>query len=1068
MTKLVFVVLTCMLLSRALVAQTSWHSGKIIDEQGNAISFASIFLKGKGTGASAKADGSFLIKATAGDTLVISAVNFREQEFSIAAITNAVYVLQAADNALENVTVTTAFNVKLEKRSAPYNAQVIPSEVINIIPQTNLNDALVGKIAGVQFRSQSGAKLNSQAFARLRGGILLSGDAAPVFVVDGTIVVDGNSIDPSTIENITVLKGANATAIFGGFVNSAIVITTKKAKFNKPEVFFNQSVTLDKVGKLPEFQNVYAGGSNGFPLTKYVWQPGHPEDWKALDGKYFHDYTDDASWGPKMEGQEYVPWYAWVPGHKYAFTTSNLVPQPDNIRDFWETGITSNTNIGFSRSGQGYNTRLAFNKQIITGVIPNSKADRNIVTAHLDIDINKFFTTGLDLSYNRQIVYGDFNDGFINTTTGNFYQWNHRQLDMGIMRELRSLLTPTGTTATWNWYHNPAAYNPADPNYFYRCNYWFNFYTFLDNEQWKQNNSRLLGNVYIKANINADLDVKATIRMDESNITTESQINSTLWPLVSSYSTNMQSFSLINYELLLSYRKHINKHIRINAIGGANIATYKLKTLNGATTGGLLVPDLYDVYNSVYPPSISNGRLESRSNAVFAAGDIEFRQYLSANFALRQLWNSTLPANDNSIFCPSAGVSFFPFELLHLESQWLSYLKLYASWGKAPLSPTAYQTNAYFIFSGQWGSNFRMTAGDVASGSNLRGGLLTSYEAGIDIRLFKNKIGLAVDYYHEIAADQPRQINVDASGGLTGMVVNAATVKRSGLEFLLNATILSGKNFTWNITVPVGWLLSNPVTKIIEGQERVQPAGWKSSLDRNSFASVYQVLGKDWGQLIGGGFARNEAGIPLLDSATGLYVAGDANYTYGSVVPKLTGGLQSFLTYKNIFFNFSIDYQHGGKFYSCSEYWGNYSGTLAPSAAVNDNGKNVRDDVAEGGGVHVTGVNSTDGKTPVDMYVSAYTYFRQYRNTRIAEPYIHDLSYIKLRELSIGYNLPVAKWKFTKDFIKKVSIAFIARNPWLIYSASENFDPSEISTVYGEEGQLPPVRSYGLSLNVTF
>ena len=129
--------------------------------------------------------------------------------------------------------------------------------------------------------------------------------------------------------------------------------------------------------------------------------------------------------------------------------------------------------------------------------------------------------------------------------------------------------------------------------------------------------------------------------------------------------------------------------------------------------------------------------------------------------------------------------------------------------------------------------------------------------------------------------------------------------------------------------------------------------------------------------------------------------------------------------------------------------------------------KNVRDDIAEGGGVHVTGVSAADGK-PVDMYVNAYSYFRQYRNTRIAEPYIHSLSYIKLRELSVGYQLPVTKWTFTKNYMKAAVIAFIARNPWLIYSASKNFDPSEISTVYGEEGQQPPVRSYGLNLSVTF
>jgi hypothetical protein len=128
----------------------------------------------------------------------------------------------------------------------------------------------------------------------------------------------------------------------------------------------------------------------------------------------------------------------------------------------------------------------------------------------------------------------------------------------------------------------------------------------------------------------------------------------------------------------------------------------------------------------------------------------------------------------------------------------------------------------------------------------------------------------------------------------------------------------------------------------------------------------------------------------------------------------------------------------------------------------------VRDPVADGGGVHVTGVSSTDGKTPVDMYVDAFTYFHQFRSTRIAEPYIHSLSFVKLRELSIGYNLPVNKWAVTKKFMQAANIAFIARNPWLIYTAAKNYDPSEISRIYGEEGEQPPTRSFGLNLSVTF
>lgn len=409
----------CMCASLSVFSQTEWFNGRIIEANGSPIAFATVTINANKHSITAKADGSFIIKALPKDSILIDAVNFIATAFAVQKESNAVYILSAVPNTLPTVVVSSAFDTKKEKQSTPYSAQLISSETINIIPQQNLNDALVGKIPGVQFRTQSGAKLNSQSFARVRGGLLLGGDAPPLFVVDGTVVPDGSDIDPSIVDNITILKGANATALFGGSFNGAIVITTKKAKQNKVSIQFSQSVMTDKVGRMPALQNMYAGGASS-SLLQYTWQHGHPEEWKALDGKYFNDYTDDASWGPKMEGQEYVPWYSWVPGHQYSLTTAKLVAQPDNIKDFWETGITSNTNLSFAKSGQGYSTRVSFTKQVMTGIIPNSKSDRNIFSGNLNINVNKFISMGFDFSYNRQVVYGDFNDGFINTTTGNF------------------------------------------------------------------------------------------------------------------------------------------------------------------------------------------------------------------------------------------------------------------------------------------------------------------------------------------------------------------------------------------------------------------------------------------------------------------------------------------------------------------------------------------------------------------------------------------------------------------------------------------------------------------------
>lgn len=259
--------------------------------------------------------------------------------------------------------------------------------------------------------------------------------------------------------------------------------------------------------------------------------------------------------------------------------------------------------------------------------------------------------------------------------------------------------------------------------------------------------------------------------------------------------------------------------------------------------------------------------------------------------------------------------------------------------------------------------------------------------------------------------------------------------------------------------------MKNPVTKIIEGQDKLLLGAGSFG---TRYARAFQEINKDWGQLIGGGFTTNAQGQKLINPTTGLYVSGDANYHWGSIVPKITGGFQSLMTFKDFTLNLSLDYQFGGKFFSLTESWGMFSGLLDYTASTNDRGKNVRDPLSEGGGVRVTGVSSVDGKTPVDTYVDGFTYFHQFYSSSIAAPFVHSLSFVKMREISLGYNLPVQRWGLTSKWCKAANIAVIARSPFMIYRETQNFDPSEISDIYGENGQLPPVRSVGFNLSFTF
>lgn len=1055
-------------------AQTKVVTGTVTDAKGSPVPFATILIKGSKLGTTADAEGKFFIKTKTGDVLEISSQGFLKKDVTVASGTSTItMVLEAnAKETLAEVVVTTAFEIKKSARTTPFSAQTITADNLNLIRQPNLNNALAGKVAGVQFRGQSPVALDRDAVLRIRGGSTLNGDLGPIYVVDGTIV-NSFDINPDDVETLTVLKGANATALFGGrAANGAIVITTRKKNGGGGlGVEVNTGVTFDKMYILPKYQNSYMGGANP-TLTTYHWKAGDPVEWKALEGKGFPDYTDDSSWGPAMQGQEYIPWYAWFPGHSRSFQTALLTPQPNNVRDFWNTGVTTNNNISMSKSGQGYVYRLSYTKQFVKGMLPTTSSDRNNINFSASVDINQHFTASTNLTYTAQQINGNFDDGYANQSSGNFNQWFHRDLDFGIMKELRNLKSPIGTFASWNLSSNPDGYDPSNPLNFYGANYWYNQYTHLDQLINSQNRQRMFGDVSLKYKLNNHFYAKGTVRRNqytrsyENILTSELAASATQTGDLPSYSTGYDTYIEDNYELISGYNQRFGQ-LDISATVGGNKLVIHDNYLRANTVNGLNVPGLYSLSNSKAQPNIDNRRNYWETKSLFATGDFEYKKFVSLTWAVRSDWYSTLPAGNNRLVSPSLGAGFVFSEFTKNSLPWLSFGKLFGSWGKKPRDLSVYANNfVYGVNANQWNGNFLMGTPDQLIDPSLKGSLITTYEAGIDLRFFNNKVGLNVTYYNEDNNGEPVGVAQSGVSGYTSKLINAARIKKEGIEVLATATPISRKNFTWQLSMNFSQLIKNPVVALAPGIG----AGGQTLLAGGAFgtrfARAFQEVGSDWGQLIGGGIARNSAGQMLVNPNTGLYVA-DATTHWGSVVPKTNGGIVNSFTYKNFTMGFNLDYQIGGKFFSLSEMWGNFSGILAETAAVNDKGKNVRDDVSAGGGVHVVAVSSVDQKTVVDKYVNVQSYFQQFYFNKVAEPYIHSLTYVKLREISLGMNLPVAKWGLSK-VINGANFSVIARNPLLIYRETKNFDPSEISGIQGEDGQYPGTRSVGVNLKLTF
>jgi len=1068
-----------------LLAQTIVITGTVTSSvQGEgAIPGVTITVKGTTVGTLTDVNGKFSLTAPQNaTTLIFSYIGMKKQEIVIGGRKVIDVVMESDILGLQEVIVTSGYGIKRAPKSSAALNQVVSGDKLSEIRETNVNNALAGKVAGIQFQGQSAAALGRTGNIRLRGDGGFSTGTGVLYVVDGTILPNSNDLNMDDIEDVTVLSGPSAAAILGSQgANGAIIITTKKAKAiagKNVNVEVNTGFLASSVYILPKYQNDYAGG-NSYNLTKYTWKSTDPVEWKPLDGKYYPNYSDDSSWGPRMVGQEYIPWYSWYPGTKYTGTTAKLVPQPNNARDFFNTGYTFNNSAAFSKVTEGFNIRAVIGNINVQGLIPETSLKKTTFSVKTSYDIGKKLTVAANVNFFSTLTEGQFDDNYSNQSTGSFDQWFHRDLDMGLMRELKDLRTADGIWASWN-HSDPTAYNPDNTKPFYAANYWYNFYKYFDLVKVPTRSDRLFGDISLNYKILDWLSAKVTYRRQQNNTWSEQMYSTDLNDSGTQttgnepadkgfYYTGTTYSNRENFESLVSVNKTIND-FKITANAGTDFfnATYKLNSAQ--TVNGFSIKNLYSVSNSASQPLITNTRQLEKYNAAFVFGNLGYRDFIFGEFTLRNDWYSVLPPSANSILSKSFGASFVFSDLAKLD--WLNYGKIRASWGEIPttIAVYAYPGFAYTVGAYQWNSNFVMTTPDQIVDPKIKGAVKTQKELGMELRFLKNKLGLTVTYWDGTENNIPYAISIANYSGFTSDYTNTGKIVKNGIDFALNLKPVNKPNISWEANASLAYLIKENGVTIAPGVDKfIVQAQWANAdgSARQGTPSMIQAAGRPWGEIYGAGIARDKTtGLPLIN-ANGSYVT-DANHYFGNVLPKVTGGLQnSFKIFKNFIFVANIDYQFGGKFFSLSDMWGTYSGLTAKTSGLNDKGIPSRDPVADGGGVHVKGLDATTLQ-PVDMYVDAQTYWHGTYDNEYYDDFVHDLTFIKLRELSIGYSLPIEKMGGLGKYIQGLTISFIAQNPWLIYAKSRDFDPSEISRAGGETGQFPGIRSFGTNIKINF
>lgn len=1050
----------------AVNVQDRTITGKVTSaEDGLPLVSLSVYIKGTTSGVATESDGSYSITVPqSATTLVFRYLGFITQEVEING-RNSINVVMQPEVVDFGEVIVTALNIPRDAKTLPYTAQQVNAKDLNMAQQQNVTNALAGKVAGVQIRTQSGARLGGNASVRIRGNISLTSDGGALWVVDGTPGINPGSINMDDVESVNILKGPNATALYGQrAADGVVMITTKRAAKGDMSVDFTTGITFEEVGRQPKYQNIYGGGGSANWIT-YNWNPNHPAEWQVFDGKKYHDYTDDASWGPKMDGSEYIPWYAWYPGSKYSFKTTTFDPQPNNIRDYWETGKTLRNNISFSKGGEGYSVRVSYTNEQQTGLIPNSELKKNYISAKLDFNVSERFSIRTNVNYQDQEVQGDFNDGYSNNATGNFNSWFHRDLDMDIMRELSQFKTPTGNIASWNHSNVSNSTNFSTAN-FNRGNYWYNPYTYFELLDNRGNTNRVFGDISLTYKLNDKFSITGTARRYEVFGRNEQRLPALLANSASqagyfnSYSTSQSRYTEDNFEFLATYSETFGD-LSVDFNLGGNLRNNLSTSINGATSGGMVVPDLWSLANTVNPRVTGHGYSLQKTRSAFARTTLGYKEFLFLEATLRNDLSSSLPKGKNGYIYPSVGGSFVFSEFTEDLIPALSYGKIRAGYAESGSDLGAYTTEAYYgIGANQFSGNLLMSVPSRLVDPNLSPVTNSSVEFGTDLKFFERRAGISFTYYNEKHRDDILSAQIATGSGYSSILQNAGSTKRSGIELVLSGTPVRSGDFQWDVTV--NWAKNK--SEIISIADNLESLIYSSG--SFGFARTVHQEGKEWGQLRGTAIARNAEGLPILD-ANGLFTP-EQNVYFGSVLPDFNGGIISTLTWKDLTFNMSFDYQKGGKFFSLSEHWGNYSGLLDETAAINENGKNVRDAVADGGGIRMVGVDANGN--PVDRYVSAFAYFHQfYGKNRMAETMIYDATYLKMRELSVNYRVPVAK-VFGNSPFNSINVSFIARNPWLIATAKgqDNWDPSDQSASYGENGQLPSTRSYGLSVKFGF
>lgn len=1088
---------------------------------------ATILVRGTTIGVITDVDGKFTLTVPQNQNMIlVSYVGMKTQEITLG--TDNVYniVLEPEIKELEGVVVT-ALGITREKKALGYSVQDISGNALQNDGNANVINQLSGRVAGVQVTSASG-NMGGSSRVLIRGINSISGNNQPLFVIDGTIIdnSDFNSVDaargaggydygnmaqdinPDDIASISVLKGANAAALYGSrAANGVILVTTKKgvAQAGKAVgIDFSTGLNFEQVSYLPEYQNEYGGGNGGLGATWEV--KGFTDNsgyykipYTDADGNSFQsfdlgmDYGIDESFGPKystaaggyindlasalelsINVPQSSPYYnqplyyrawnsfdAWDTEH-YGKSIQWKAPKHD-VKDFFNTGIGWTNNVAFTGGSEAAQFRLSLGTYNSSGYMPESTLDKYTIGVSANANLTSTLKAFTDISYISTKTKGRPETGYGNVNpVERFNQWGQRQIDMW---DQKAYINPDGTQRSWN------RTSMDDPTPAYSNNpYWDRNMNYQNDKR-----DRYYGNVGLSWQLLPWLRAQGKVNLDNYLFRTQERV--ALYSATKSYyREQLYSNSELNAEWLLLAEHSFGRDWRLNVTVGGNMMDRNYKRNSGSTLGDLLIPELYTISNALDNVA-SDFKSWKRINSVYGSASLGWMSMLYLDVTARNDWSSTLPKGKWSYFYPSVSLSWVITQLEPVKNaKWLTFAKVRGSYAKVGNDTDPYKYNSFyynFLDINNYPYHFPpyglytvpgLTSLQPLNNPKLKPESTTSWEVGAELKFLNNRLGLDFTYYSKQSLDQIIPIAVSPSSGYAYQLGNAGEITNKGIELYLTAVPLKIKTiFDWTITANFA-KNKNKVVKLVEGVDNLQ-LGVAPFL-----VTVNARVGEDYGQIMGTDFVYDESGHKVVD-ADGRYLQ-TAVKELGSVLPDWNLGIGNEFHLFGFNIRALVDIQHGGKFFSTTKLWGTYTGILKASAAngIRENGIVID---AYTAAVDADGnvIYNPDGAAvttgPNTKVLDARTWATDHYDGPNAQNVL-DADYVKLRELTVSYTIPA---KLT-GAVHNLKVGVYGRNLATWGTAMKGIDPEQNTSsgnIQGIEGAgLPSLRNFGFNIGFNF